>query len=54
MLRKIIMWVGENLNVLGNLNVFGNFTRLNTTNIVIDDPLIHLGKMLLLINTLDF
>ena len=37
------MWVGENLNVLGNLNVFGNFTRLNTTNIVIDDPLIVLG-----------
>merc|ERR1711904_583565 len=34
---------GENLNVLGNLNVFGNFTRLNTTNIVIDDPLIVLG-----------
>lgn len=37
------LFVGKNINVIGNLSVHGSFTKLLTENIVADDPLIVLG-----------
>jgi hypothetical protein len=37
------LYVGKNVNIVGNLTVHGSFTKLLTENIVADDPLIVLG-----------
>ena len=37
------LFVGKNINIIGNLSVHGSFTKLLTENIVADDPLIVLG-----------
>ena len=36
-------YIGQNLNILGNLNLLGNNTKINSSKVVIDDPLITLG-----------
>jgi len=37
------LYVGKNVNIVGNLTVHGSFTKLLTENVVADDPLIVLG-----------
>lgn len=37
------LWVEQNLNILQNLNVFGNNIQIQSEQLVIDDPLIIIG-----------